>query len=156
MNSNERISKTLFSLGYAAPEIFKRKPFDGIKADIFSLGVILFKIVTNKSIFFDTEKFNPGKNKQFRKYIDEDIFYSKIKDGKNDDFWKVVIGEELNLDEKFKNLVINMIAYNPEERKPLNIIENHSWLEEVNHLTDEERVKLDDEVEKELKEILNI
>ena len=36
---------------YAAPEILEGKPYSGIEADIFSLGVILFTMVTGISPF---------------------------------------------------------------------------------------------------------
>ena len=31
--------------------MYIRKPYDGVKADIFSLGVILIKLVTNRICF---------------------------------------------------------------------------------------------------------
>ena len=33
------------SINYSAPEMFENHPYDGFKADIFSLGQLLFKIV---------------------------------------------------------------------------------------------------------------
>ena len=30
---------------YMAPEIIEQKPYDGLKADVFSLGIILFTLV---------------------------------------------------------------------------------------------------------------
>ncbi len=38
---------------YAAPEMYKNKPYDGVKADIFSLGVILLNLVTNRIGFIE-------------------------------------------------------------------------------------------------------
>ena len=160
MDSSQRITKYLYSPGYAPKEIFQCRPFDGIKADIFSLGVILFKLVTNKSIFYDIKPFNYTMNeKGFKDYINIDDYYKYIKDKKFDDFWKVAIGDELNSSKDFKyfqDLVNNMIAYEPKERYSLDKIINHPWLEEVNHLTDEEKKQLDDNVEKEIIEILTI
>ena len=31
---------------YAAPEILENKPYSGIEADVFALGVILFTMIT--------------------------------------------------------------------------------------------------------------
>ena len=41
------------SIGYVAPEILQSVPYDGFKADIFSLGQLLFKIV-NKILGFNS------------------------------------------------------------------------------------------------------
>lgn len=41
---------------YMSPEIIEQKPFDGFKADIFSLGVILFISVFGKFPFSRAEK----------------------------------------------------------------------------------------------------
>ena len=41
---------------YAAPEMFINKPYNGIKIDIFSLGVILLKLVTAKNGFLRANK----------------------------------------------------------------------------------------------------
>ena len=46
------------TLGFKAPELIEKKlPYDGIRADIFSLGVILFTLVTSKwFIFYQIEQ----------------------------------------------------------------------------------------------------
>ena len=156
MNSSENIEKYFFSPGYTPKEIFRLKPYDGIKADIFSLGVILFYIVTNKSIFYDPDKFKPFINNKYKKYIDQDKFYKLIRQRRNNDYWNVVVGEELHLSEEFKDLVVNMIAYEPEERFSLDQIINHPWFEEINNLTKEETKELEKKVKEELEEILKI
>jgi serine/threonine protein kinase len=42
------------STSYAAPEILKHIPYDGIQADIWSLGVVLYAILT-RSLPFDDD-----------------------------------------------------------------------------------------------------
>ncbi|CAD8155245.1 unnamed protein product [Paramecium octaurelia] len=49
---------------YMAPEIFQKKPYDGKKADIWALGVLLYQILCGKVPF-------PGKN-------DEEIMLAQI------------------------------------------------------------------------------
>ena len=156
MDSSKPIKRFFYSPGYAPKEIYKRKAFDGIKADIFSLGVVLFYIVTNRSIFKNSKMFSKYYNPNYDKYIDEDKYYLLIKNKENDEFWKVVIGEELNLSVEFKDLVINMIAYEPNERLSIEQIINHPWLEEINKLTVEDKNKLEERVKKELKELYKI
>ena len=38
------------TIGYAAPELYEGKLYDGYKADIFSLGVILYNLYTGKKV----------------------------------------------------------------------------------------------------------
>ena len=42
------LKEFLGTLNYAAPEIFLNRPYKGIKADVFSLGVVLLNLVTCK------------------------------------------------------------------------------------------------------------
>ena len=50
---------------YKPPEMFLRKSFNGVKADIFSLGVTLFNLVTNKCDFYEASK----NDKNYLKHI---------------------------------------------------------------------------------------
>lgn len=49
----EDITEHAGTLDYAAPEIFFKEPYDGKKADIWSLGVILYCLITGKVPFSD-------------------------------------------------------------------------------------------------------
>ena len=42
--------------GYAAPELYYEELYDGIKADIFSLGVILFNLYIGNAPFGEPKK----------------------------------------------------------------------------------------------------
>lgn len=44
-NSNEYINTACGSPSYAAPEILEGKSYDGLKADIWSLGIVLFAMI---------------------------------------------------------------------------------------------------------------
>ncbi len=50
-NSKQLITKYCGTPQHYSPEIYYEKPYEGHKADIFSLGVCLFKMVTNQPIF---------------------------------------------------------------------------------------------------------
>ena len=64
------------TMSYMAPEIMQHKPYDGQKADIFSLGVILFMSVLGKFPFAKADM-----NDKFYKLLSTPILQKK--------FWEV-------------------------------------------------------------------
>ena len=105
---------------YKAPEIILKKPFIGFYADVFSLGVILFLILTGNYPF-----------KSARKY---DICYSNIIKGKIDHYWflvkkKIFEDNDDNLpSEEFRDLFIKMIQFEPNNRISIDDIFTHPWM----------------------------
>ena len=74
------------------PQMFEENmQYSGIKADIFSLGVLLLGIVTRKQGFEDANY-----NKRYR--------YNLIKNKEYGEFWKVFLGENEKLSTELKNL----------------------------------------------------
>lgn len=76
LSLDHKISKLKGKRGtksYASPEFYESGEYDGIKADLFSLGVILFVMVTNKL--------------PFREATIEDQHYNSIATGKYEFFW---------------------------------------------------------------------
>ena len=117
---------------YKAPEIILKKPFNGIYADIFSLGVTLFVILTGNYPF-----------KSARKY---DICYSNIIKGKIENYWfllkkKIFEDNDNNLpSEEFRDLFIKMIQFEPNNRISIDDIFSHPWMNK-NFSTKDEIVK---------------
>ena len=107
-NLNEKIGTPR----YFAPEIHEHKKYDGIKVDIFALGIVLFELVTNKRAFTEAKKTN-----HFYKYI-----YNKD----YNTFWKNLQIEGLS--DEFKKLYISMVSYNAKERPYLDEILENEWL----------------------------
>ena len=101
---------------FIPPEIIKRIPYDGIKADIFSLGVILFALVFGKFAF---EK--PLSNDSNYKYImnnNDELFWNKFPEAKN-------------ISDDFKKLYFKMVSYVPENRPTTEEILKNNWLKEI-------------------------
>ena len=66
--------------------------------------------------------------------------YKFIKDKQYDDYWDTLKSLfNLNIEsEKFKNLFLKMVAYNPEERPSIDEIKNDEWLKDVINATPEQ------------------
>ena len=114
---------------YKSPEALKEPSYDGIKSDIYSLGIILLELST-------------GKNGQILY-----LFYKHYFEMKHFKlFWDSV---ELNLDTKLsdelKDLILKMIAYHPENRYTIQEIFESNWMSEIK-LEEEEKSKLDDKL----------
>ena len=115
------------------PQMFEKdKAYYGVDADIFALGVLLFRIVVGKPGF---------------KCTNHDS-YKDIKYKKYDNFWTGFIDAD-EYSKEFKNLFVRMVAYDPEERPRIEyILEEDPWLKEFNIFIKEkheEYKKLEDE-----------
>ena len=141
--NDKNLKDYLGTLNYAAPEIFLKKPYDGFKVDIFSLGVVLFNLATCKFGFIEANK--------------KDAYYKLIMTRHYEQYWNIV-GKKINkkLSEELKNLYIKMISFRPENRPTIEEILNDEWLKEINVLNKEEFEKLETEVREELLNIEEI
>ena len=136
------LSNYLGTQNYSAPEILSHKEYDGYKADIFSLGVILFHLVACKPCFaFAHIKNDLYKLIAIKHYK---LFWDKI--------WKIIKG----VSKEFKNLYNKMIAYKPYERPNIEEILNHEWMKEINDLNKEQYEELENEIRLEFMERENI
>jgi serine/threonine protein kinase len=127
---------------YVCPEMREGKEFTGVEADIFSLGVILFNLVTACKGFITSDL--------------TDSFYCEIAgdtSGTFEKYWKKLENIRTDLSEDFKNLYIKMVAYKPEDRPTIDQILSSAWLKEINDLNDEQRKNLEAEVKEELNQI---
>jgi len=101
------------TLSYLAPEVIKGKQY-GYAADIFSLGVVLFVLVTKLMPF----EYATGK----------DWWYNKIRTNKPDMFWLAhEKSAETEFDESFKALVLSMLSPEPADRPTIEQIRTSQW-----------------------------
>ena len=120
------ISEITGSKYYNAPEMFScaTKGYDGVLADIFSLGVVLFVLVMG---FYPFDKPNMF-----------DSRYKLISKKDFDNFWKKCEQKKIlaekglsGVSEEFKDLFEKMVCPKPKERISLCQIKKHSWLQEI-------------------------
>ena len=112
--SNGIINNIEGSDTYSSPERRRAnfEGYDGIKSDIFSLGVLLFVITVGRFPFNLCE------------YSDKRYRLIMIK--KYDIYWAIF--EKYNLSDEFKDLIIHLICYDPKERLSIDKILEHPWI----------------------------
>ena len=123
--------------GYIAPELYEKKKYDGYKADIFSLGVILFNLYTGKS--------------PFNEFFKKDCPYQYIKNEDYENYWKKATGvlegiKDLEDFENFKDLFNKMISYRPKERPTIIDILKSEWIKEIRVLNEDQKNQLEEEI----------
>ena len=125
------------NIKYSSPQIWENIPYDGKKEDIFSLGALLMVLVTG--LF------------GFKRATKNDLYYKMIKDKDYDNYWKIIKRTELS--DKFKDLYLKMVAYNPNSRPNAEEVLNHSWFNEIKELNLDQRNKLKEEIRKEFTDL---
>ena len=120
---------------YMPPQMFNNQPYNGSKADIFSLGVILFILVTGRFGFNNADNHDPN--------------YQFIRNNLINQYWNSLPNEinNLNLSQEFKDLYIWMV-YSNENNRPQTIDEilNNNWFNDLVGLNDTQLNQLQNEV----------
>ena len=99
--------------------MFEGIAYNGIDADNFALGTLLFDLVTSQRVF---------------RKADNNSIYPYIKEKNYEKFWKNIILNREDLTEEFKNLYVRMIAYEPTERPKIKDVLEDPWFHEINEL----------------------
>ena len=127
-----KLTDYLGTINYAAPEIFLHKPYDGLKADIFSLGVVLINLVTSKIGFVQATR--------------KDKYYKLIIIRNYQAYWNRVEGQLGHISQELKSLYQKMICFNPDERPTIEEIFQDPWMREITNMNDEQLKQLEKEV----------
>ena len=101
---------------YVAPEIIRDEgfsPYDGLKADIFSLGITLLRIVTGKGNQNNDEYIKCKKKYDYPSFLD--LLNDQIKD----------------TSENFKKLITKMLDFDPGKRLSIDQVIDDPWMKEV-------------------------
>lgn len=104
------------TLGYMAPEVHAGIEHDPKKADLFSIAVILFIMMTQHC--------------PFTKAIPSDKYYKAVMGSDIDQFWQLHSnsnGKQKEFSDSFKTLFGGMIAMRPEDRLTINDIKESEW-----------------------------
>lgn len=111
---NNIINNTEGSDTYSAPELRKGHitGYDGVKSDIFSLGVLLF-VITVGCFPFNLSGYS---DKKYRLIMTKNF----------EQFWKNF--DNYNLSGEFKELINHLICYDPCQRYNIDEIFEHPWI----------------------------
>jgi len=98
---------------YAAPEIVSCQAYEGIRADIWSLGVLLYTLVTGCMPFFSEEN---NTAQVFHKILRAQVFFPD------------------HLTQECRDLLQRMLVKDPHERIVTEAIWQHAWMLQVDRL----------------------
>jgi len=101
------------SLNYTSPELVSNQSGNGFHNDLFACGVILFTMVTG---------YPP-----FNKASLDDIYYKLIIKQQFATFWKQHERRGLSLSPALKELLNNMLAFEPSQRLSISELKSNSW-----------------------------
>ena len=129
------LSEFLGTRNYAPPEILRNKPYDGYKADIFSLGVVLLTLTTCKIGFLEATKYDPYYRLIMTKFFDK--------------YWNTVSNQITGISNELKDLFIKMVAFKASDRPSIEDILNGPWMKEIRDMNQQQLDQLELEIRKE-------
>lgn len=108
---NSLLLTTCGTLIYAAPEIIQEKPYNGMKADVWSAGIVLYAMVANHFPWSSDESLPPDR------FIHETA--NQIING------EITLPDGISFE--LQNLLANMLNVDPDSRPTAADILEHPW-----------------------------
>jgi serine/threonine protein kinase len=102
------------SINYMAPEILEDRCFNGVKVDIFALGVLLFCLQSSKLPFVSAKASDP--------------WYKHIRNNDFETFWELHERRGIKFPTSLKNLISAMLSYDPHRRPSLMAIKSSAFM----------------------------
>jgi len=114
------------SLGFMAPEIHAKQPYQGQVIDLFALGVILFILYAGHPPFESARL--------------DDPHYKLIATNRCQQFWATHQNRKPDgfFNENFKDLITAMLSFHPHSRLSIPDIVAHPWLQQGDFATAEQ------------------
>ena len=134
-NVNIPINGYFGTQNYIAPQKFINVFYNGDKADIFSLGVILFNLVTHLLPFSQARNNDPN--------------YRHIINGDLGQYWNSFPNEVQTLSQEVKSLFLRMVAFNENDRPNLDQILADHWFDEIRNLDNQQLNQIENNVRNE-------
>ncbi|KAF0982136.1 hypothetical protein FDP41_011997 [Naegleria fowleri] len=106
LGKSQLLKTTCGTPNYVSPEVIKEKGYDGFISDIWSLGVILYVMLTGR-LPFDDRNIN--------------VLFKKIESGKVD--------YPIHLSKEAKHLISHMLQVNPKKRYTIAQIKASKWFQ---------------------------
>lgn len=109
----------LGTLAYMCPELILNESYQGYQADLFALGIILFILYAGHPPFNQSHP--------------NDIHYKLLVTNRADLFWKYHSKNKVEgfFSDNFKDLITNMLQFNPSQRLNLVDIIGHPWMQDT-------------------------
>uniref|UniRef100_A0A8B9RJA8 non-specific serine/threonine protein kinase n=1 Tax=Astyanax mexicanus TaxID=7994 RepID=A0A8B9RJA8_ASTMX len=105
--STELSDSSVGTMIYAAPEVLGCKSYDPKKSDVWSLGIVLFAMITGQLPFYGERLKNVMRAQK------EPITYPT----------------EATMDKSCRSLISHMLTYDPSARPSMEEVAKHSWLQ---------------------------
>ena len=117
VTKTKTLSSPVGTTNYLCPEMHKGEEYDAYKADLFSLGVTLFTMISGSIPFVKAKT--------------DDTMYKWIVRKNFEEFWKIHENFKKQkgqfYSKNFRDLIEKMLAYDPKDRLSIEEIKAHPW-----------------------------